>query len=165
MTDDLDFQQSLAQLFTLVPYGQLILEQAQLDETPPDIVDLVFETLVRDFSATAIELHGKASSTEAQQQWALDSVRKPVDRRGPRRSRLRRGPGAGRRLRDERMTAYSGARVRWVVPRGPGLPDLTMIVFLRRNSRTATLPRVIQVSVPSQRSIVPQIVPRTVAEL
>jgi acyl-CoA dehydrogenase len=78
MTADLDFQQSLAQLFTLIPYGQLILEQAQLDDTPPDVVDLVFETLVRDFSATAIELLGKASSTEAQQQWALDSVRKPV---------------------------------------------------------------------------------------
>src|SRR5215204_4500468 len=75
---DLDFQQELAQLFALIPYAQLILEQAELDETPPDVVDLVFETLVRDFSATAIELHGKASSTEAQQQWALGSVRKPV---------------------------------------------------------------------------------------
>jgi len=75
---DLDFQQELAQLFTLIPYAQLILEQAELDETPPDVVDLAFETLVRDFSATAIELHGKASSTEAQQQWALGSVRKPV---------------------------------------------------------------------------------------
>jgi acyl-CoA dehydrogenase len=78
MTDDLDFQQSLAQLFTLVPYGQLILEQAQIDDTPPDIVDLVFETLVRDFSETAIDLHGKASSTDAQQKWALGSVRKPA---------------------------------------------------------------------------------------
>ena len=78
MSTDLDFQQSLSQLFTLLPYGQLILEQAQLDDTAPDVVDLVFETLVRDFSATAIELHGKASSTEAQQQWALDSIRKPV---------------------------------------------------------------------------------------
>jgi acyl-CoA dehydrogenase len=78
MTGDLDFQQSLAQLFTLVPYGQLILEQAQLDETPPDLVDLVFEWLVRDFSTYAIDLHGKASSTEAQQLWAVDSVRKPV---------------------------------------------------------------------------------------
>ena len=78
MTDDLDFQQSLAQLFTLVPYGQLILEQAELDETPVDVIDLVFETMVRDFSATAIELHGKASSTNAQQAWALANVRKPA---------------------------------------------------------------------------------------
>jgi acyl-CoA dehydrogenase len=78
MSDDLDFQQSLSQLFTLIPYAQLILEQAQLDEIDEDIVDLVFEMLVRDFSATAIELHGKDSSTDAQQAWALANVRKPL---------------------------------------------------------------------------------------
>ena len=78
MSGDLDFQQSLSQLFTLIPYAQLILEQARLDDTSDDIVDLIFETLVRDFSATAIELHGKDSSTDAQQRWALGSVRKPV---------------------------------------------------------------------------------------
>ena len=78
MTADLDFQQSMAQLFTLIPYGQLILEQAHLDDTPQDVVDTVFETLVRDFSATAIELHGKASSTADQQAWAIASIRKPV---------------------------------------------------------------------------------------
>jgi acyl-CoA dehydrogenase len=78
MTADLDFQQSMAQLFTLIPYAQLILEQAQLDDTPQDVLDTIFETLVRDFSATAVELHGKASSTAAQQAWALAAVRKPV---------------------------------------------------------------------------------------
>jgi acyl-CoA dehydrogenase len=78
MTSDLDFQQSLAQLFTLIPYAQLILEQADLDGTPEDVVDTIFATFVRDFSATAIELHGKASSTDAQQDWALGVVRKPV---------------------------------------------------------------------------------------
>jgi acyl-CoA dehydrogenase len=78
MTADLDFQQSLAQLFTLVPYAQLILEQAQLDDTPQDVVDLIFETFVRDFTTAAIDLHGKASSTDAQQRWVLETVRKPV---------------------------------------------------------------------------------------
>ncbi len=78
MTNDLDFQQSMAQLFTLIPYAQLILEQAHLDDTPQDIVDTIFETLVRDFSATAVELHGKASSTADQQAWAIASIRKPV---------------------------------------------------------------------------------------
>jgi acyl-CoA dehydrogenase len=78
MTADLDFQQSLAQLFTLIPYAQLILEQAQLDGTPQDVVDVIFETFVRDFTTTAIDLHGKASSTDAQQQWVLESIRKPV---------------------------------------------------------------------------------------
>jgi len=78
MTGDLDFQQSLAQLFTLIPYAQLILEQTQLDGTPQDILDTIFETLVRDFTTTAIDLHGKASSTEEQQRWVLQNIRKPV---------------------------------------------------------------------------------------
>lgn len=78
MQDDLDFQQSLAQVFSLVPYGQLILEQAQIAATPTDVVDLVFETLVRDFSTGVLDLHGKASSSEAQQAWALAHVRKPL---------------------------------------------------------------------------------------
>jgi alkylation response protein AidB-like acyl-CoA dehydrogenase len=78
MSTDLDFQQSLSHLFTLIPYGQLILGQAELEKTPQDIVDLIFETFVRDFSATAIELHGKDSSTAEQQRWSLNTVRKPV---------------------------------------------------------------------------------------
>jgi hypothetical protein len=78
MGEDLDFQQCLAELFTLLPYGQLILEQAELDETPDELIDLLFEWLVRDFSTYAIDLHGKSSSTEEQQRWAVESVRKPV---------------------------------------------------------------------------------------
>jgi acyl-CoA dehydrogenase len=75
---DLDFQQSLAQLFTLLPYGQLILEQAQIDAAAADVVDVIFEWLVRDFTTCAIDVHGKASSTDAQQRWAVAAVRKPV---------------------------------------------------------------------------------------
>ena len=65
--EDLDFLLALAELFTLIPYGQLILEQAQLGEVEPDILDQVFDVLIRDFSTHAIELHGKDSSTDAQQ--------------------------------------------------------------------------------------------------
>jgi hypothetical protein len=78
MSEDLDFQQALAQVFSLVPYGQLIAEEAAAQGTPEDVVDLVFEWLVRDFSTLALDLHGKASSTPEQQQWVLDSIRKPV---------------------------------------------------------------------------------------
>jgi acyl-CoA dehydrogenase len=67
----------LGQLFTLIVYAQLILEQAELTGLDPDVLDTIFEVFVRDFSALAVELHGKASSTEAQQQWALANVRKP----------------------------------------------------------------------------------------
>jgi acyl-CoA dehydrogenase len=75
---DLDFMLTLGELFTLVVYGQLILEQAELRELPADTVDQIFDVLVRDFSAYAVALHGRASSTDAQQDWALAHVRKPV---------------------------------------------------------------------------------------
>ena len=69
---------TLGELFTLVVYGQLILEQAALDRLPDELVDRIFDVFVRDFSAFAVDLHGKASSTEAQQAWALGAVRKPA---------------------------------------------------------------------------------------
>ncbi|HET9876159.1 MAG TPA: acyl-CoA dehydrogenase family protein [Mycobacterium sp.] len=75
---DLDFMLVVGHLFTLVVYGQLILEQARLTGLDPDLLDQIFAVQVRDFSAYAIALHGKTSSTSAQQYWALSTVRKPV---------------------------------------------------------------------------------------
>jgi alkylation response protein AidB-like acyl-CoA dehydrogenase len=75
---DLDLLLTLGELFTLVVYGQLILEQAALTGVDRQVVDQVFDVLVRDFSGYAVDLHGKASSNKAQQQWALDHVRKPA---------------------------------------------------------------------------------------
>jgi acyl-CoA dehydrogenase len=75
---DLDLLLALGELFTLIVYGQLILEQASLTGLDRDLVDQVFDVFVRDFSAYAVDLHGKASSTEAQQLWALENIRKPA---------------------------------------------------------------------------------------
>lgn len=75
---DLDFVLVIGHLFSLVVYGQLILEQAELTGLERDLVDQIFDVQVRDFSAYAVALHGKPSSTEAQQQWALAAVRKPA---------------------------------------------------------------------------------------
>ena len=75
---DLDLLLAVGELFTLVVYGQLILEQAGLTGLDHDLVDQIFDVLVRDFSAYAVDLHGKASSTKAQQLWALEHVRKPA---------------------------------------------------------------------------------------
>jgi acyl-CoA dehydrogenase len=75
---DLDFMLTLGELFTLVVYGQLILEQAELSGLATDTVDQIFDVLVRDYSAYAVALHGRASSTDAQQQWALAHIRKPA---------------------------------------------------------------------------------------
>jgi acyl-CoA dehydrogenase len=75
---DLDFLLTLGDLFTLVVYGGLVLEQARIEGVGLDLVDQIFDVLVRDFTAAVIELHGKASSTAAQQNWAVGIVRKPV---------------------------------------------------------------------------------------
>ncbi|MDT8916134.1 acyl-CoA dehydrogenase [Amycolatopsis sp. PS_44_ISF1] len=75
---DLDFGLALTELFTLVVYGQLVLEQAELTGLETEVLDQIFAVLVQDFSAAAVDLHGKAGSTEAQQAIALAAVRKPV---------------------------------------------------------------------------------------
>ncbi|MEZ0051927.1 acyl-CoA dehydrogenase [Mycobacterium sp. MAA66] len=75
---DLDFVLVVGHLFTLVVYGQLILEQAELTGLDRDLVDQIFDFQIRDFSSYAVALHGKPSSTVAQQEWALSAIRKPV---------------------------------------------------------------------------------------
>ena len=75
---DLDFVLVVGHLFSLVVYGQLILEQAEITHLDADLTDQIFDVMVRDFSAYAVALHGKPSSTEAQQAWALSAIRKPV---------------------------------------------------------------------------------------
>lgn len=75
---DLDFVLVVGHLFTLVVYGQLILEQAELIGLDRDLVDQIFDFQIRDFSSYAVALHGKPSSTQAQQDWALAAVRKPA---------------------------------------------------------------------------------------
>jgi acyl-CoA dehydrogenase len=75
---DLDFGLALTELFTLVVYGQLILEQAGITGLDSNVVDQIFAVLVQDFSLAAVDLNGKPSSTEAQQAIALAALRKPV---------------------------------------------------------------------------------------
>jgi len=75
---DLDFLLVVGHLFTLVVYGQLILEQAGLIGLDADLLDQIFGVQIRDFSQHAVALHGKPSSTSAQQDWAISAVRKPV---------------------------------------------------------------------------------------
>ncbi len=75
---DLDFLLNVGHLFSLIVYGQLILEQAEITGLDRDVVDSIFDFQVRDFSSYSIALHGKPSSTQAQQDWALGAVRKPA---------------------------------------------------------------------------------------
>ncbi|WP_280384617.1 acyl-CoA dehydrogenase family protein [Nocardia wallacei] len=75
---DVDFLFALGELFTLVPYAQLILEQAALEGTEEVVLDQIFDVFVREFSGHATTLHCKPAATKAQQTRALDLVRRPA---------------------------------------------------------------------------------------
>jgi len=75
---DIDFLLTVGELFTLVVYGQLILENAKIYHIPVEVLEQIFDFMVRDFSGYALELHNKPSSTEAQMEFARKMIRKPV---------------------------------------------------------------------------------------
>ena len=75
---DLDLVLTLGELFTLVVYGQLILENAALLGVAPDVVDQIFDVFVRDVSRFVVELHGRAGATAEQAAACLSLVRRPA---------------------------------------------------------------------------------------
>ena len=98
---DLDFLLTLGELFTLVVYGQLILEQAALTGLDGDTIDAIFDVLVRDFSA----LRRRPARTRRRpprpsRPGRSTHVRKPVGDARPLRARLGPGGAARGRLRD-----------------------------------------------------------------
>jgi len=74
---DIDFLLIMGELFTLVPYGQLIIENAAILNIDDDIIDQIFDFIVRDFSKFALQLYSKTSSTDKQMDIALKMIRKP----------------------------------------------------------------------------------------
>ena len=73
---DVDFLLALGEIFTLIVYGQLILENAELLGVSDDLVDQIFDFMVRDLSRFALQVHSKASTTEAQTAYCLSLIRK-----------------------------------------------------------------------------------------
>lgn len=74
---DTDFLLAVGEIFTLIVYAQLILENAPIYEIEGDVIDQIFDVLVRDFSRFAQQLYGKAASTPAQMEYCLKMIRKP----------------------------------------------------------------------------------------
>ena len=77
---DIDFLLCMGELFTLVAYGQLIIEYRNLnrDEVSDDLLDQIFDVLVRDFSKFALQLHQKHNATETQMKLCMAMLAKPV---------------------------------------------------------------------------------------
>ena len=78
---DVDFLLAVGELFTLVVYAQLVLENAAIyaaEGLDGDTVDQIFDVLVRDFSRHALDLYVKPACTPAQMDCAMRMIRKPV---------------------------------------------------------------------------------------
>lgn len=75
---DMDFLLLLGELFTLVAYGQLVIESREHYPVEDDLLEQIFDFMVRDFSKFALQLYSKPSSTEKQMAVCLKMIRKPV---------------------------------------------------------------------------------------
>ena len=74
---DIDFLLAVGEIFTLVVYGQLILENAAMCGIEDDLVDQIFDFMVRDFSKFALQVYSKPSSTPQQMTFCQQMIRKP----------------------------------------------------------------------------------------
>lgn len=75
---DVDFLLALGEIFTLVVYGQLILENAKIYDIEMDILDQIFDFMVRDFSKFALQLYSKPSTTRRQMRICSMMMKKPA---------------------------------------------------------------------------------------
>ena len=75
---DVDFLMAVGELFTLVVYGQLIIENARIYQIEDDLLDQIFDFMVRDFSKFALQLYSKPSSNRRQQRLCLMMIKKPA---------------------------------------------------------------------------------------
>jgi acyl-CoA dehydrogenase len=61
----------LGEMFSIVVYGQLILEQASISGTDSDILNQMFDFMVRDFARFAMQIYGNHSSKDAQRDYCV----------------------------------------------------------------------------------------------
>lgn len=75
---DIDFLLVLGELFTLVAYGQLIIENFKIYQIDSDLLDQIFDFMIRDFSKYALQLYSKTSSTRIQMILSQLMIQKPI---------------------------------------------------------------------------------------
>ena len=73
-----DYLLSGGALFTNIAYAQLILENARIYDIPSDIVNQIFDFLVRDFSTAALQMVLDYDNTEAQEASFQKMTKKPA---------------------------------------------------------------------------------------
>ncbi len=75
---DLDFLMAVGEIFVCIAYAELLLENAPVYEVSDDLVDQIFEVLVRDLSDYALKLHSKSTTSQPQAAKCMEMIRRPV---------------------------------------------------------------------------------------
>ncbi len=78
IASDFELLLILGEIFTLTIYGQLLLEAAEIYEIENDLVEQMFDFMIRDFSKFALQLYCKDKATPAQMDFALKMLAKPA---------------------------------------------------------------------------------------
>jgi acyl-CoA dehydrogenase len=66
---DPTFSLPVGEMFSIVVYGQLILEQAKFDGLDSDILNQIFDFMIRDFAHFALQIYGNHSSKDEQREY------------------------------------------------------------------------------------------------
>jgi acyl-CoA dehydrogenase len=71
---DMDPSWSLpvGEMFSIVVYGQLILEQAVFDKVDADVINQIFDFMVRDFARFALQIYGMHNTKEDQRAYCRE---------------------------------------------------------------------------------------------
>ncbi len=75
---NMDFLLYLGEMFTLVAYGQLIIEKHNMKDFGIDLLEQIFDFMIRDFSEFALKLYSKTDTTPKQMEYCLKIVKKPI---------------------------------------------------------------------------------------
>ncbi len=63
---DPSFSLPLGEMFSIVVYGQLILEQAGIENLDQDLLNQIFDFMVRDFASFALQIYGMNTTKDEQ---------------------------------------------------------------------------------------------------
>lgn len=63
------FSLPLGEMFSIVVYGQLILEQAKFDDLDKDVLNQIFDFMVRDFARFALQIYGMHNTRDDQRDY------------------------------------------------------------------------------------------------
>jgi acyl-CoA dehydrogenase len=74
---DTDYLLTLGEAFTQVVYGQLILENAGIYSLGVDLVDQIFDFMIRDLSGFALKLYSQPDTTPQQMDFCQGMIRRP----------------------------------------------------------------------------------------